>query len=159
MSHQIRPATRADVPLILALVRELAVYEHLEHEVVADEAAIDEILFGSTAVAEAMIAEWNGAPVGYALFHYTVSTFLGKRTLYLEDLFVRQEARGRGIGRALLERLAAVAFERNCGRLNWCVLDWNQPAIDFYRGLGAELVESWRVCSLSGDALKALADT
>lgn len=158
MTHAIRPALPADVPLILSLIRALAAYEHLEHEVVADEAAIHATLFGADAVAEALIAELDGAPVGFALYHHNVSTFLGRRGLYLEDLFVRPEARGFGLGRALLAELARIAMARKCGRMNWAVLDWNEPAINFYRSLGAELVESWRICRLDGDALKRLAE-
>jgi GNAT superfamily N-acetyltransferase len=157
MPHKIRPATRADIPLILSLVRELAAFEHLEHEVVADEASIGDTMFGPDANAEALIAELDGAPVGFALYFHNVSTFLGRRGLYLEDLFVRPAARGSGIGRALLAALARIALERNCGRMNWAVLDWNEPAIEFYRSLGAELVESWRICRLDGAALRALA--
>ncbi|MDB5368149.1 MAG: N-acetyltransferase [Rhodospirillales bacterium] len=157
MPHTIRPATPSDVPLILALVRELAVYEHLEHEVVADQAALAGTMFGPDANAEAVIAELDGEPVGFALFFYNVSTFLGRRGLYLEDLFVRPSARGTGIGRALLAHLARLAVERGCGRMNWAVLDWNEPAIKFYQSLGAELVDAWRFFRLDGEALKALA--
>jgi GNAT superfamily N-acetyltransferase len=157
MPHTIRPATPSDVPLVLALVRELAVYEHLEHEVVADEVTLAATMFGPDANAEAVIAELDGEPVGFALFFYNVSTFLGRRGLYLEDLFVRPAARGSGIGRALLTHLARLAVERGCGRMNWAVLDWNQPAIRFYQSLGAELVDAWRIFRLDGDALRALA--
>jgi GNAT superfamily N-acetyltransferase len=157
MPHTIRPATPSDVPLILALVRELAVYEHLEHEVVADEAALAATMFGPDAKAEAVIAELDGEPVGFALFFYNVSTFLGRRGLYLEDLFVRPSARGTGIGRALLAHLAGLAVERGCGRMNWAVLEWNEPAIKFYQSLGAERVDAWRIFRLDGEALRALA--
>jgi GNAT superfamily N-acetyltransferase len=157
MPHSIRPAVPSDVPLILALVHELAAYEHLEHEVVADEASLGATMFGPHANAEALIAELDGEPVGYALFFHNVSTFWGRRGLYLEDLFVRPPARGTGIGRALLAQLAKIAVERNCARMNWAVLDWNEPAIQFYRSLGAELVESWRICHLDGEALQTLA--
>ena len=157
MPHAIRPAVPADVPLILALIRGLAAYEHLEHEVVADEAAIHETLFGATASAETVIAERDGEPVGFALFHHNVSTFLGKRGLYLEDLYVRPSMRGSGLGTMILKHLAALAVERECGRFEWSVLDWNENAIRFYEKAGASVLPDWRICRVTGEALQALA--
>ena len=153
----IRPAVRADVPLILSLIRELAAYEKLAHEVVADEAGIDETLFGERPGAEVIIAEVDATPVGFALYFFNYSTFLGKRGLYLEDLFVRPEARGQGVGRALLAHLAQIARGRRCGRLEWAVLDWNTPATGFYERLGAMPMNDWTTYRLSGEALAALA--
>ena len=153
----IRPATPADAPLILTFIRELAAYEKLAHEVVADEAAIAETLFGAKPCAEVVIAEIATEPVGFALFFTNYSTFLGRPGIYLEDLFVRPEARGHGAGRALLGHLAKLAVARNCGRLEWAVLDWNEPAIDFYEKLGATPRSEWTTYRLTGDALRALA--
>ena len=153
----IRPAKRADAPLILSFIRELAAYEKLAHEVVADEAAIAETLFGSTPCAEVVIAEIAEEPVGFALFFTNYSTFLGRTGIYLEDLFVRPGARGQGAGRALLGHLAKLAVERNCGRLEWAVLDWNEPAIGFYEKLGATPRSEWTTYRLAGERLKALA--
>ena len=153
----IRPATRADVPLILAFIRDLAEYERLPHEVVATEAALDETLFGDRPAAEVRIATLGGEAVGFALFFHTYSTFLARRGLYLEDLFVRPAARGRGVGRALLAALARLAVERGCGRLEWSVLDWNASAIGFYRALGAAPMDGWTVFRLTGDALARVA--
>jgi GNAT superfamily N-acetyltransferase len=153
----IRPATPADVPLILALVRELADYEHLSHEVVADEATFHESLFGHRAGAEAVIAERGGAAAGFALYFHNFSTFLGRQGLYLEDLYVRPEHRGRAVGRALLVHLARLALQRRCGRFEWAVLDWNRPARDFYEALGARANPAWVNYRLTGDALQRLA--
>jgi GNAT superfamily N-acetyltransferase len=153
----IRTATRADVPLILALIRELAEYERLLHEAVAEEAGLAEQLFGPTPRAEVLIAEVDDAAVGFALFFHTFSTFLGKPGLYLEDLFVRPAFRGLGVGKRLMTRLARLAVERDCGRFEWSVLDWNAPAIAFYRSLGAVGMEEWTVQRVTGDALTALA--
>ncbi|HEU0054223.1 MAG TPA: GNAT family N-acetyltransferase [Longimicrobium sp.] len=157
-SLSIRPATEADAPLILAFIRELAEYERLAHEVVATEDGLRETLFGARAYAEVLIAEVDGAPAGFALFFHNYSTFLGRPGLYLEDLFVRPEHRGRGVGRALLAHLARTAVERGCGRLEWWVLDWNEAAIRFYRSLGARAMDEWTVFRLTGDALGRLAD-
>lgn len=154
---EIRAATRADVPAILHLIRELAAYEKLLDQVVATEAAIENSLFGPRPYAEALIAWADRQAAGFALFFHSYSTFLGRLGLYLEDLFVRPEARGRGIGRVLLARVAQTAIERDCGRLEWAVLDWNQPAIEFYRHLGATPLTQWIVNRLSGDPLRALA--
>lgn len=153
----IRPATINDVPVILGFVRELAIYEKLLHEVVATEALFAEYLFGQHPVAEVIIAEWQQKPVGFALFFHNFSTFLGRPGIYLEDLFVLTDMRGKGIGKALLSYLAALTKERQCGRLEWSVLDWNEPAIRFYRSIGAVPMDEWTVQRLTGDALDALA--
>lgn len=153
----IRPAVREDVDQILAFIRELAEYEKLAHEAVADEAGLAAQLFGDTPRAEVLIAEVNGAPAGFALFFHNFSTFVGKPGLYLEDLFVRPAFRGLGLGKTLMVRLAQLAVERDCGRFEWSVLDWNQPAIDFYRSLGAVGMDEWTVQRVAGDALQALA--
>jgi GNAT superfamily N-acetyltransferase len=154
---QIRAATREDVPTILRLIRALAEYEKLLDQVVATETAIETSLFGARPYAEALIAWQDRQPVGLALFFHNYSTFLGRPGIYLEDLFVLPEARGHGVGRALLARVAQIAVDRDCGRLEWSVLDWNQPAIEFYRHLGARPLDEWIVNRLSGDALQALA--
>jgi len=155
----LRPARPGDVPLVLALIRELADYERLSDAVVADEAPLADALFGGTPAAEVVIAEFDGAPAGFALFFQTFSTFLGRRGLYLEDLFVRPAYRGRGLGRRLMAHLAALAVARDCGRFEWTVLDWNAPAIGFYRALGAVGQDEWTVQRLDGVALRALAST
>ena len=152
-------ATPADVPLILQLIRDLASYEKLSDEVVATEALLHRALFGDGPRVEAIIAQADGEPAGFALFFHNFSTFLAKPGIYLEDLFVRPAFRGRGLGKVLLAHLAHLAGERGCGRLEWAVLDWNQPAIDFYRNLGAKAVPQWMLNRLSGDALAALART
>ena len=152
----IRVATADDVPVIFELMRQLAVYEKLEHALVSTEASLSEALFGAHPVAEAILALEGGTPVGYALYFRTYSTFLGKPGLYLEDLFVLPEARGKGAGKALLARLAAITVERGYGRLEWSVLNWNEPAIGFYKSLGAVPMDEWTVYRLSGEALKAL---
>jgi len=153
----IRFAQPADVATILHFVRELAIYERALDKVVATEALLHEAMFASTPAAEALIAEIEGTPVGLALFFHNFSTWTGWRGLYLEDLYVTPEARGQGVGKALLERLAAVAVARGCARFEWQVLNWNTPAIDFYRAMGAEMMEEWRTCRVSGDALARLA--
>lgn len=154
---RIRPATSADVATILAFIRKLAEYERLTHEAVADEAGLAVQLFGPTPRAEVLIAEVGGIPAGFALFFHNFSTFLGKPGLYLEDLFVRPAFRDRGLGKRLMLRLAQIAVERDCGRFEWSVLDWNAPAIAFYRSLGALPMDEWTVQRVSGDALRALA--
>lgn len=154
----VRPAGPRDIPLILRFIRELATYEKLEHEVVATEDRLTKWLFGEKPAAEVIIAEWEGRPVGFALFFHNFSTFLGLPGIYLEDLFVIPEARGRGFGRALLSHLAALALDRGCGRVEWWVLDWNQPAIDFYRSLGALPMSDWTVYRLTGEPLTRLAN-
>ncbi|HTR38900.1 MAG TPA: GNAT family N-acetyltransferase [Bryobacteraceae bacterium] len=147
-------ATEADVPLVLRFIRALADYEKLSHEVVATEADLREALFGSNRVAEVLLAYWADEPAGFALYFRNFSTFLGKTGIYLEDLFVEPALRGKGIGKALLKRLGEIARERGYGRVEWAVLDWNQPAIDFYRSLGAESMHEWTIFRLEGDALK-----
>jgi GNAT superfamily N-acetyltransferase len=156
-SIRLRPATVADTPQILAFIRALADYERLLDRVVATEAGLREALFGARPYAEVVLAEHAGTPVGFALFFHTFSTFLGQPGIYLEDLFVLPEARGRGVGRALLAHLARLAVERRCGRVEWAVLDWNEPAIRFYRSVGAAPNDEWTVYRLSGAPLSALA--
>jgi GNAT superfamily N-acetyltransferase len=153
----IEPATAQDVGLILSFIRELAEYERMLDQVVASEELLREQLFGEHPGAEVVIARWQGEPAGFALFFHNFSTFVGRRGLYLEDLFVRPAYRGKGVGRALLAHLARVAVERGCGRLEWWVLDWNEPAIGFYRGLGAVPMSDWTVYRLAGERLRALA--
>jgi GNAT superfamily N-acetyltransferase len=155
----IRIATEQDVPLILEFIRALAVYERLADRVVATEESLRETLFGHPRFAEVLIAEDGGAPVGFALFFHNYSTFLGRPGIYLEDLFVKPEARGRGFGKALLARLAAIAKSRNCGRLEWAVLNWNKPSIDFYERLGAVPLDDWKVYRLIGEPLDKLASS
>lgn len=155
---RIRPAAPADVPLILTLIRELAEYEKLADQVSATEADLKTALFGARTHAECVIAELGGKPAGFALFFHNFSTFLGKPGIYLEDLFVRPEARGLGAGKRLLEQLARLALERGCGRLDWAVLDWNEPSIGFYQSLGAVALDDWTTYRLSGAALARLAD-
>jgi GNAT superfamily N-acetyltransferase len=154
---QIRPASERDVPLVLAFIQELAEYEKLRHEAVVTEADLRETLFGERRYAEVVFAEVEGEAVGFALFFHNYSTFLGRPGLYLEDLYVRPEMRGQGIGRRLFVHLAQIARERNCGRMEWAVLDWNEPAIGFYRALGARPMDEWTVFRLTGTALDALA--
>jgi len=166
---RIEPATARDVPLILSLIKALAEYERLAHEVAATEADIQESLFGATPHAEAVIARsWSvhgphaaeadgSEAVGFAVWFQSYSTFLARPGLYLEDLFVLPAWRGRGIGRALLRHLARIAIERGCGRMEWSVLDWNDPAIGFYRSIGARAMDEWTVYRLTGDALRRVA--
>jgi len=153
----IRFARPDDVPTILHLIRELAEYERLSHMVTATEDALHEHLFGETPYCEVLIAEAEGSPVGFALFLRNYSTFLAKPGIYLEDLFVVPAARGHGHGKALLQRLARLAVERGCGRLEWSVLDWNEPSIRFYQSLGADPMDEWTVFRVTGDALAELA--
>jgi GNAT superfamily N-acetyltransferase len=155
----IRAAATHEMPQVLAFIRELAVYEHLEHEVVASEADLAAALCGPHRYAEVVFACLDGVPVGFALFFHNFSTFLGKPGIYLEDLFVRPAARGHGIGKRLLAWLAATALERGCARLDWAVLDWNEPALGFYRGLGAVAQGEWTTFRLTGEALARLART
>jgi GNAT superfamily N-acetyltransferase len=153
----IRPAIAGDVPVILELIRALAEYEKLAHEVVATEADLRRTLFGERPTAEVLIAEDAGAAVGFALFFTSYSTFLARPGLYLEDLFVRPAARGQGIGKALMTALARIAVDRGYGRFEWSVLDWNVDAIGFYRSLGAVGLDQWTVQRVTGDALRRLA--
>ena len=155
----LRIATAADVPLILHFIRLLARYEKLEHHVVATEESIRECLFGPRPYAEVVFAELDGKAVGFALFFPTFSTFVGRPGIYLEDLYVLEDVRGKGVGRQLLSHLARLTVERGWGRLDWAVLDWNAPAIGFYQRLGAQMLSDWRICRLTGEALEALAES
>lgn len=153
----IRPARRDDVPVILALIRALAEYERLADQCRADAPSLEATLFGDRPAAEVLIAEVDGATAGFALFFHNYSTFLARPGLYLEDLFVQPEHRGLGVGRRLMAALARIAMARGCGRFEWSVLDWNAPAIGFYRRLGAIGMEGWTVQRVSGEALQRLA--
>lgn len=157
MTLSIRAATPGDLPLIAELIRALAEYEKLAHEVRFDEAVLGEKLFGPRPYAEVLIGEADGAPMGFALFFHNFSTFEGRPGIYLEDLFVRPEARGLGLGKALLAELARLAVERDCARLEWSVLDWNAPSIGFYKSLGARPLDDWTVMRVDGAALASLA--
>ncbi len=153
----IRSAQLEDVPTILALIRALAEYENLSDEVTGDAQSLAEHLFGERPYAEVLLAQWEGESVGFALFFDRYSTFLTQPGLYLEDLFVLRNYRGRGIGKALIGQVAKIAIDRGCGRLEWAVLDWNEPAIAFYQYIGANVLPDWRVCRLAGDSLKDFA--
>lgn len=155
-SLAIAPATAADVPTVLTLIRELAEYERLLHEVVATEEMVRNALFGPKPVAECVIARSDGAPAGFALFFHNYSTFLARPGLYLEDLYVRPDYRGQGLGEALLRHLAHLAVERGCGRMEWAVLDWNKRAIEFYERMGARGVKEWTIFRVTGEALARL---
>lgn len=157
MAFTIREATESDIPLILQFIRDLAEYEKLAHLVVASEKTLRDTLFGNTPFAEVLIAEEEGTAAGFALFFHNYSTFLAQPGIYLEDLFVKPEYRGRGYGKALLARLAQIACERNCGRVEWAVLDWNEPSIAFYKSLGARVMDEWHTFRLTGEALEKLA--
>ncbi len=154
MTRTLRPATADDVPLILGFIRDLAAYEKLSHEVAATADALRHTLFGDPAAAHVVLAEEDGRPAGFALYFFNYSTFLAQPGLYLEDLFVKPEFRGRGTGKALLLHLAKIANARGCGRMEWAVLDWNEPAKGFYRKLGAVSLDDWRVMRLTGAALQ-----
>jgi GNAT superfamily N-acetyltransferase len=156
---EIRPARVKDVPVILELIRDLATYERAPGEVTATEEQLVEVLFGERRVAEVLLALEGGSPVGFAVFFYNFSTWLGRPGLYLEDLFVKPDKRGKGYGRALLVYLAKIALERGCGRMEWAVLDWNEPAIKFYRSLGARPMNEWTVFRLSRDEITRLAQS
>jgi GNAT superfamily N-acetyltransferase len=158
MTVRIRAGKPTDVPVIAALIRGLARYERLEHEVVMTEEKLNATLFGEPRYAETLIAERDSRPIGFALFFHNYSTFLAQPGIYLEDLFVMPEERGGGVGRALLERLAQIAVDRGCGRLEWAVLDWNKDAIGFYERLGARPNSDWTVYRLTGAALLGLAE-
>ena len=157
MTLSIRPASARDIPLIAQFIRDLAEYERLAHEVRFDEAVLEAKLFGTRPYAEVLIGEIDGSPQGFALFFHNFSSFEGKPGVYLEDLFVRPEARGAGLGKALLKKLAAIAVERDCARLEWSVLDWNEPAIQFYKALGAKPMDEWTIYRVDGTALAKLA--
>jgi GNAT superfamily N-acetyltransferase len=156
MPLRIEPARPRDTAALHALIRALSEYERLTHLVVGTEAQLREELFGARPVVEAVLGWEDERPVAFALYFHNFSTFLARRGLYLEDLFVVPEARGRGYGKSLMRHVARVAVERGCGRFEWAVLDWNQPAIDFYRSLGAEVLPDWRIGRLTGNALAAL---
>ena len=154
----IRPACPADVPAIFAMMTELAVFEKLDHMIVATEAMFQDALFGPHPACECLVGvEQDDAPLTFALFFHNFSTFLGRKGLYLEDLYVKQDHRGKGYGKAMLVQLARLASERGCGRFEWSVLDWNENAIGFYQGLGAEMLADWRICRVTGAALAQLA--
>ena len=157
-TFSIRPALPSDVSHIHAMIVELAVFEKLEHLVVATEALLHDGLFGARPSCEAIVGEEDGEVVCFALYFHNFSTFLTKKGLYLEDLYVRQSHRGKGYGTQLLKRLSQIAVERNCGRFEWSVLDWNAPAIGFYESMGADILPDWRICRVTGDALTALAE-
>ena len=158
MAVTFRFAVEQDTPLILNFIKELADYEHMLDQVVADEATLADQLFQKKN-AEVLFALENGREVGFALFFHNFSTFLGRSGLYLEDLYVRPDCRGKGYGKAILQKLVSIALERGCGRMEWWCLDWNEPSIDFYRSLGAEPMSDWTVYRLTGDTLKNLAET
>lgn len=153
----IRTANAADIPTILALIRELAEYEKLTHEVVASEDSLREALFGERRTAEVLLGEVDGSAIGYAVFFHNFSTFLGRPGIYLEDIYVKPECRGRGFGEAMFRRLGQIAVERRCDRLEWVVLDWNESAIGFYRKLGARPMDEWTVFRITGQPLRQLA--
>ncbi|MGV3730901.1 MAG: GNAT family N-acetyltransferase [Sphingopyxis sp.] len=159
MTLAIRPATPADLPLIAEFIRDLADYEKLLHEVRFDEEKLAASLFGPRPYAEVVIGEIDGKAQGFALFFHNFSTFEGRPGIYLEDLFVRPEARRSGLGKALLSHLAKLCVERDCARLEWWVLDWNEPSIGFYKSLGAKLMDEWTVMRVDGDALTKLANS
>ena len=156
-AHTLRPATPADLPAIVGLITELADFEKLTHLVVVTPESLHPHLFGPRPVAEAVVGEVDGSVVAFALFFTNFSTFLGQPGLYLEDLYVQPAHRGTGLGKALLTHLGALAVARGCGRFEWSVLDWNQPAIDFYERMGATVMKDWHICRVTGDALKAFA--
>jgi GNAT superfamily N-acetyltransferase len=156
-SHTLRPATPADLPSIVGLITELALFEKLEHLVVVTPESLRPHLFGPRPVAEAVVGEVGGSVVAFALFFTNFSTFLGQPGLYLEDLYVQPAHRGTGLGKALLQHLGALAVARGCGRFEWSVLDWNQRAIDFYEKMGAAVMPDWRICRLTGERLAAFA--
>lgn len=156
---EIKQASVQDVPLILSLIKELAEYEKLSHEVIATEEMLKNSLFGEKSHAEIIIGFLNHTPVSFALYFHSYSTFLGRPGIYLEDLYVKQEFRGQGVGQKMLAYIAQIAKERKCGRLEWSVLDWNEPAISFYKRLGAKAMDEWTVYRLTGEALDNLAAT
>jgi GNAT superfamily N-acetyltransferase len=149
-----RAATARDVPVILSLIKELAEYEHLSHEVVATEEGLEKTLFGPKSFAEVLLAEAKGEACGFCLFFHNYSTFLARPGLYIEDIFVKPHYRGRGVGKTLFAHMQRIARDRDCGRMEWWVLDWNQPAIDFYTGIGAKPMDEWTVYRLTEEQLK-----
>ncbi|MFL6546072.1 MAG: N-acetyltransferase [Verrucomicrobia bacterium 13_2_20CM_55_10] len=158
-NFDIRPASVEDVPIILQLIRDLATYERAPHEVTATEEQLIDVLFGQRPSAEVLLAFEGKSPVGFAVFFHNFSTWLGRPGLYLEDLFVKPEKRGKGYGRALLVELAKIARDRSCGRMEWAVLDWNEPAIKFYHALGAKPMDEWTVFRLTRDGIARLANS
>ncbi len=156
-NFEIKFAEEKDIPTILNFIKDLAKYEKLENEVIATEESLRETLFGEKSFAEVLIAKENRTEVGFALFFHNYSTFLGKPGIYLEDLFVKEEFRGKGYGKSLLKKLAKITVERNCGRLEWSVLDWNEPSIKFYKKLGAVPMEDWTVFRIDKNSLLYLA--
>ena len=158
-NFKIRDATVADIPIILQLIRDLATYERAPNDVVATEKRLHEVLFSAEPAAKVVIAFENAEPVGFAVYFFNFSTWLGRPGLYLEDLFVKPEMRGRGYGRALLVRLAKIARDHNCGRMEWAVLTWNEPAIEFYKKIGAVSLDEWRVFRLTSDGIGRLAES
>jgi GNAT superfamily N-acetyltransferase len=159
MNLQIHPATEADSPQILAFIRGLAEYEKLAHQCIATEESLRKTLFGPRPYADVIIARLDGKPVGFALFFHNYSTFLARPGIYLEDIFVLPEHRGAGVGKALLKRVAQIAKERDCGRLEWSVLDWNEPSIEFYKRLGAAVLPDWRICRMTAEQFAKLAES
>jgi GNAT superfamily N-acetyltransferase len=155
---RIRPAVESDVALILQFIKGLGEYEKLSHQIVATEEKLRKTLFQQK-MAEVIIGEYEGIPVGFALFFHNYSTFLGQAGIYLEDLFINPDMRGKGFGKTMLKYLAKLALERDCGRLEWACLDWNEPSICFYKGLGAEALDDWTVYRVTGETLKELAKT
>lgn len=153
---RIRPAEKKDAPIILALIRELARYEKLEHEVTATTAGLEKTLFSPHPYAEVLLAEADGQVAAFCLFFHNYSTFLGKPGIYIEDIFVRPEFRGKGVGKALFAEVAAIARQRDCGRIDWWVLDWNKDAIEFYKGMGAEAMEEWTVYRLTREQFEKM---
>jgi GNAT superfamily N-acetyltransferase len=158
-NFKIRDTTVADLPIILQLIRDLATYERAPNDVVATEKGLQEVLFTAEPAAKVVIAFENAEPVGFAVYFFNFSTWLGRPGLYLEDLFVKPEMRGRGYGRALLVHLAKIARDHNCGRMEWAVLTWNEPAIEFYKKIGAVSLDEWRVFRLTGDGIGRLAES
>ncbi|QDK45104.1 N-acetyltransferase [Bdellovibrio sp. ZAP7] len=157
MKLQIRKALKSDISTILNFIKLLADYEKLSHEVVATPQLLEEQIFGDKSPVQVLIAELDSKPVGFALYFYNFSTFLGRKGIYLEDLFVLPETRGQGVGKSLLQALAVQAVAEGCGRVEWSVLDWNKPAIDFYKSIGAGPMDEWTVYRLTGENLKAFA--
>jgi GNAT superfamily N-acetyltransferase len=156
---RIDPATPKDIPQILVFIRGLAEYEELAHQCIATEELLRASLFGERAYAEVLIARLDGEPAGFALFFHNYSTFLAKAGIYLEDVFVPVEHRGKGIGKALMKRVAQIAVERDCGRFEWSVLDWNEPSIQFYKRIGATVMDDWRICRMNAEQFSKLAES
>lgn len=158
-NFEIKTAKEQDIGIIFMFIKELAEYERLSHTVVATEDSLRQWLFGEHPMAEVILGYNNGQPVGFALFFHNFSTFEGKPGIYLEDLYVKPEYRGKGLGQELLRYLAKLTKERDCGRFEWTVLNWNEPAIQFYKKLGADLLKDWRICRVTGESLERLAES